>query len=224
MQNRAEMLTLLAEMRGRMEEMERLVRFGPDYAVVTPRAFEEPGVEDLTPGGYSAFRRAGLNGQTTLERFVPLQGFVQFAAPDPGVTCHLSSFDLSDLHKNDAQPALGLNLIATGDKPEWFAYEFLNPAINPRDWLWTEWVLKLSSNAPGTLYSQFILDGEGEQVFAVIGAHQINEFAAFQHFRLERGMIPADRLDEVRRVRLVLSTGGPLIPLNIYSFGIYGCR
>ncbi len=224
MQNRAEILTLLTEMRGRMDELERLVRFGPDYAVPTPLSYEEPEVEDLSPPGYSALRRAGLQGRTVLESFTPLDGFVQFACPEPATQCQVTTFDLSELHRNDAAPALGLSLTALGDKQEWFAFEFLNPGIDPKVWLWTEWVLKLSINAPGPLYSQFILGGEGDPVHVVIGAHEVNEFATFHHIRLDRTMIPADRLDALQRVRLVLSTGGVMMALNIYAFGVYGRR
>lgn len=224
MQNRAEILTLLTEMRGRLEELERLVRFGPDYAVVTPLSYEEPGVEDLSPPGYVTFRRSGLQGRITLDSFTQLDGFMQVAAPDPGVQCHVSTFDLSELHRNDPAPALGLNITPQGDKLDWFAFEFFNPGMNPRDWLWTEWVLKLSINAPGTLYSQFILEGQDEPAFVVIGAHEVNEFATFHHFRLDRKMIPADRMDAVDTVRLVLSTGGVMMAMNIYAFGVYGRR
>lgn len=224
MQNRAEILTLLTEMRGRMDELERLVRFGPDYAVVTPQSYEEPGVEDLTPPGYLTFRREGLQGRTSLNSFTPLDGFVQFAAPVRGSQSSLATFDLSELHRNDPAPALGLNITALGDKQEWFAFEFLNTAIDPKAWAWTEWVLKLSTNLAGPLYSQFILEGEGEPAFVVIGAHDISEFATFHHFRLERGMIPEDKLPTLNRVRLVLSTGGAMMALNIYAYGVYGRR
>jgi len=47
MHDKAEILTLLTEMRGRLDELERLVRFGADHAIPTPLSFEEPEVEDL---------------------------------------------------------------------------------------------------------------------------------------------------------------------------------
>jgi len=224
MQNRSEILTLLTELRGRLDELERLVRFGPDYAVVTPMSFEEPGVEDITPSGYRAFRQKGVIDRQMLERFTPVSEFVQFAAPIAETHCELASFALSDLHLNDATPGFGLTMMALGDQQDWFAFEFFTPGMDPKAWQWTEWVLKISTQAPGTLFSQFILHGDGDPTFVVIGAHEVNEYATFFHFRLDREMIPAERLAAMREVRLVLSTGGYMMSLNIYAYGVYGRR
>jgi hypothetical protein len=224
MHNRADLLTLLSEIQGRLDELERLVRFGPDYAISTPQSFEEPGVEDITPVGYGQFQKAGVQGVQRLQSFTPIDGFVQFAVPVSETYCEVSSFSLSDLHRNDNTPSLGLTMIAVGDQQEWFAFEFLNPDLDPKAWQWTEWVVKIAAHAPGTLFSQFILDGEGDPCFVVIGAHEVNEYATFFHFRLDRGMIPNDRLASMQQVRLVLSTGGHMMGLNIYAYGVYGRR
>ncbi len=222
MQNRAEVLTLLTELRGRLDELERLVRFGPDHAVVSPQSFESPLVEDVTPTGYAQFRLKGQHVTQQLERFTPVDGFIQFAAPNPDTRCDVAVFELSDLHRNDATPGFGLSLIASGDKQDWFAFEFLNADLDPKQWEWTEWVLKISCQAPGTLYSQFILHGDGDPYHVEVGAHAVSEYATFFHFKLDRGMIPSDRLQAMNQVRLVLSTGGEMMALNLYSFGIYG--
>lgn len=222
MQNRADILSLLTELRGRLDELERLVRFGPDYAVITPQSFEEAGVADLTPTGYRQFRQTGLAAPQPLERFTPLEGFVQFAAPNADTRCDLTSFPLSELHRNDTTPGFGLTMIAVGDQQDWFAFEFLHPDLDPKAWQWTEWVLKISTQEPGTLHSQFILHGDGEPSFVVIGAHEMNEYATFFHFRLDRAMIPKERLAMMQQVRLVLSTGGKMMGLNVYAYGVYG--
>lgn len=222
MNNRADLLTLLTEVRGRIDEIERLVRFGSDHAIITPQSFEEAGVEDITPPGYSQFRLTGLQDTQSLDRFTPINGFAQFAAPDPGSRCDITSFPLSELHRNDDSPGYGLTMIGLGDQQEWFAFEFLNSDLDPKHWEWTEWILKISTHAPSTLYSQFILHGEGEPVFVVIGAHEITEFATFFHFKLDRTMIPSERLAAMKQVRLVLSTGGHMMGLNVYAFNVYG--
>jgi hypothetical protein len=222
MQNRADILTLVTEVRGRLDEIERLVRFGPDHAYATPQSFEETGVQDITPRGYSQFRQTGLQNTQPLDRFTPTNEFLQFAAPNPGSHCDIASFPLSDLHRSDDTPCFGLTMIAVGDKQEWFAFEFLDPELDPKDWQWTEWILKISTHAPGTLYSQFILHGEGEPVFVVMGAHEVTEFARFFHFKLDRTMIPHERLAAMKTVRLVLSTGGHMMGLNVYAFSVYG--
>ena len=224
MQNRAEILTLVTELRGRLDELERLVRFGSDHMVVGPKSFQDPQVEDLTPNGYAQFRLNGQQGTQRLERFTPVDNFIQFAAPNPDTMCEVSAFELSELHRNDATPGFGLSLIALGEKQDWFAFEFLNMDLDPKVWEWTEWILKISCHAPGTIFSQFILHGEGDPCHVEIGAHTVNEYATFFHFRLERGMIPSDRLQAMTQVRLVLSTGGHMMGLNVYSFGIYGRR
>jgi hypothetical protein len=58
----------------------------------------------------------------------------------------------------------------------------------------------------------------------VIAAHEITEFATFFHFKLDRQMIPDERLTAMRTVRLVLSTGGHMVGLNVYAFSVYGRR
>ena len=69
---------------------------------------------------------------------------------------------------------------------------------------------------------QCLLHGEGEPVFVVIGPHEITEFATFLHFKLNRTMIPSERLAAMKQVRLVLSTGGHMMALNVYAFSVYG--
>jgi hypothetical protein len=100
----------------------------------------------------------------------------------------------------------------------------LCPDLDPKEWEWTEWILKISTQTPGNLSSQFILFGDDDPCFVVIGAHQVTEYATFFHFRLDRDMIPIDRFAAVRNMRLVLSTGGRMMGLNIYAFSVYGRR
>jgi len=224
MQNRSEILTLIAEVKGRLNELENLVQLGPDYAVPSPQAFEDPGVEDLTPKGYTQFRAMGLKEKNGLAPLTPLSEFVQFAAPMEDLKCDIADFPLSDLHRKESVPGYGLTLIPVGEQQDWFAFEFLCPDLDPKGWEWTEWILKISTHTPGTLFSQFILFGDGEPCFVVIGAHQVTEYATFFHFRLDRDMIPSDRVASLQSMRLVLSTGGLMLGLNIYAFSVYGRR
>ena len=108
MENRSEILTLIAEIKGRLNELENLVQLGPNYAVPSPQAFEDPGVEDLTPRGYTQFRAMGLKENNGLAPLTPLSEFVQFAAPMEDLKCDIADFVLSDLHRKDSVPGYGL--------------------------------------------------------------------------------------------------------------------
>ena len=129
MQNRSEFLTLIAEVRGRLNELENLVQFGSNYAVPSPQAFEESGVEDITPRGYGQFRSTGLKQKDSLLPLTPLSDFVQFAAPMKDSKCDVADFLVSDLHCNDSTPAYGLTMIPEGDQQDWFAFELLCPDL-----------------------------------------------------------------------------------------------
>ena len=224
MKNRSEILTLIAEVKGRLNELENLVQLGPDYAVPSPQAFEDPGVEDLTPRGYTQYRALGLKEKNSLALLTPLNEFVQFAAPTEDLKCDIADFLLSDLHSKDPASTYGLTLMPAGEQQDWFAFEFLCPDLDPKEWEWTDWILKISTQTPGTLFSQFILFGDGEPCFIVLGEHQVTEYATFFHFRLDRGMIPSDQVSSIRNMRLVLSTGGIMMGLSIYAFSVYGRR
>lgn len=54
------------------------------------------------------------------------------------------------------------------------------------------------------------------------GAHKVTEYATFFHFRLDCAMIPSERSADMQQVRLVLSTGGLMLDLSVYTFGVYG--
>lgn len=224
MQHRSEFLTLIAEVRGRLNELENLVKFGSNYTVPSPQAFEESGVEDITPRGYGQFRSTGLNQKDSLLPLTPLSDFVQFAAPIKDSKCYVADFLVSDLHRNGSTPAYGLTMIPEGDQQDWFAFELLCPDLDPKEWEWTEWILKISTQTPGDLSSQFILFGDDDPCFVIIGVHQVTEYATFFHFRLDRDMIPIDRFAAVRNMRLVLSPGGRMMGLNIYAFSVFGRR
>jgi len=87
MRNRAEALSLLAELRGRLDELEQLIAYGPDFALLpapsasagtsagtfagtsvpAPAASDDPGVETLTPAEYLAFRAQEASLETSQE-------------------------------------------------------------------------------------------------------------------------------------------------------------
>lgn len=223
--NRAEILTMIAEVRGRLEELERLVQFGPDFEILTPAGYDDPDIDLVTPAAYAAFRTQGLEEDEDLPVFTPFSGFLQFGSPDPEALCRLSSFELSELHRDTVETAHGLQLTPSGPREEWFTYEFILEAADILKWDWTEWVLKLSFAEPLDSPVQFILDGEGKSERIEFGSVAISEFASFQHLRLTRGaVLQAMAGTPVDRVRLILGTGGMPMPLTLQSFAIYGKR
>lgn len=226
MNNRAEILTMIAEVRGRLEELERLVQFGPDYEILTPAGYDEPDIEVLTPAGYTDFRRSGLDeGEQTLAVFTPFSGFMQFGSPNPDTTCQLTSFELSELHRDSIETAYGLRLTPNGGREDWFTYEFILSRGDILDWEWTEWVLKLSFEEPVQTLIQFILDGGERPVTLDFGRVGMSEFASFQHLRLTRATIlEAMGGSPVDRVRVIIGTGGVPMPMSLQSFAIFGKR
>lgn len=244
MKNRAEALSLLAELRGRLDELEQLICFAPDFAVLSPALYDEPGVETLTPAGYLAFRKQdlaapqGLNPQSlnpqgpnpqaltpqTLKPYEAFGNFIQFGAPGTDISASVESFELSNLHRAEAERALGLRLVPQGEKQKWFTYEFLTEVANLAEWDWMEWVLKLSVDEPFRLHPQFILDFEGKLERVSLGECPATKFATFVHFRLDPKKL--DRPPQSpARIRLVFGTsGGRALPLTLYQFAIYGKR
>ena len=60
MRERAGLLNLVAELRGRLDELERLVQTAPNHSIISPVSYDEDGVVAVTPDSYTAFRAAGL--------------------------------------------------------------------------------------------------------------------------------------------------------------------
>ena len=71
MRERAGLLNLVAELRGRLDELEHLVRTAPNHSIIGPVSYDEEGVVDLTPAEYRAFRAKGLDEPRDVHGYEP---------------------------------------------------------------------------------------------------------------------------------------------------------
>ncbi|MDZ7908636.1 MAG: hypothetical protein U5N10_10715 [Gemmobacter sp.] len=227
--NRAEMLTAIGEMRGRLDELERMIRLAPGGAVSAPGGFEAPGIEVLTPPAFQAFRAAPPAAEpVALLPQCPFADSVQFNATNKTSAASLQPFALSQLHRNGAEPVTGLRLVPPLVDDGWFTYEFLAGDLDLLEWEWTEWILKVALDEPLAMYAAFLVasDGKDGKLDRIpLERKRITEHPSFIHCRLDRKKILAT-LDGAspKSARLRLSTGGPRVPLMIYAFNIYGKR
>lgn len=224
MRERAALLNIVAELRGRLDELEAMIRTAPNPAIVTPSSFDEAGVVELTPETYRAFRASGQTEPRLLKRYEAVQSFAQFGAP-PGMGQVLaSSFPLSELHRAGPDPAHGLRLQPQDTAQQgFFTYEFLADAEGLEQYQWTEWVLKLSLERPHACYTQIILEGEGFSERLDIGPAPVSDFPAFRHVRLGRDKVTEAAAGRpLRRMRLTLSTGGTPLAMDLYALSLFG--
>lgn len=224
MRERAGLLNLVAELRGRLDELEQLVRTAPNHSIITPVSYDEDGVVALTPADYTQFRAMGLDGPRTVLSYEPYPAFVQFGSPDATATVEISSFELSDLHRTGSAPAFGLRLVPqTTETQPWFAYELLMTSANAVEFEWLEWVIKLSFDQPMQSFVQFIIEGDDYSEAVDVGISAVSDFAAFKHVRLDRSSIlQATAGRAIHRMRLTFSTGGIPVPMTIYGLSVFG--
>ena len=224
MRERAGLLNLVAELRGRLDELERLVRTAPNHSILSPADYDEDGILTVTPEEYTTFRANGLAEASRVLRYQPCPAFAQFGAPDETIGVTVSSFDLSDLHRTGPEPAFGLRLVPDSEnKLAWFTYDLLMPIKNAAEFVWLEWVIKLSFDQPVQSFVQIIVDGENYSEPVDVGIMPISDFATFAHIRLDRASIlQASAGRAVKRIRLTFSTEGIPTPLTLYGFSVYG--
>ena len=224
MRERAALLTLVAELRGRLDELERLAQTAPNQSIISPASYDEEGVVAITPEDYTAFRNSGLPAAKIVNRYEPCPAFFQFGSADTETEVEISSFALSELHRNGPEAGFGLRAEPKGTGLQaWFTYEILVPIQNPSDYVWIECVLKLSSDTPIQSYAQFIVDGDGYSERVDVGPTAITDFATFIHIRMDRTtLMEAAAGRPVHRIRLTLSTAGALLPLTIYALSVFG--
>jgi hypothetical protein len=223
MRERALLLNLVTELRGRLDELERLVRTAPNHSIISPVSYDEEGVVAVTPKEYTAFRTRGLEEPRTIKRYEPLAAFVQFGAPDLESVVEIAAFELSDLHRTGPEPAFGLRMVPQSTAAQaWFTYELLLNIPNAADYAWLEWVLKLSFDQPLQSFLQFIVEGEGFSERVDVGVTAISDFAEFKHIRLDRGtLMEAAAGRQVSKIRLTLATGGMPLPMTIYGYSVF---
>jgi len=224
MRERAALLNIVAELRGRLDDLEAMIRTAPNQAIITPSSYDEEGVVDLTPEAYRAFRARGQEKPQLLKRYQPVQSFAQFGAPPDMGQVLASSFPLSELHRVGPDAAHGLRLEPQDAAQQgFFTYEFLADAEGLEQYRWTEWVLKLSLERPYPCYTQVILEGDGFSERLDVGPAPVSDFPAFRHVRLDRAKVmEAAAGRPLRRMRLTLSTGGTPLALDLYSLALYG--
>lgn len=225
MSQRAEMYSLIADIRGRLDELESFVRALPGSVVPSPASFDEPGVESFTPAAYVAFRQQGLPLAQVVDVFERRLPFFQVAAADEKMPVVLESFDLSSLHKTGSAPAFGLEVVPSGVQQAWMTYEFFADSEAIFDCDWTEWILKLSVPEPLDLMIQFVVAGQGFSEKIPHSRLRVTEFASFIHVRLQ-GDVLRNALNgrKATQLKLLLGTGGRVVPLRVYSFSIFGKR
>jgi hypothetical protein len=223
MRERALLLNLVAELRGRLDELEHLVRTAPNHAIMSPVSLDGDDLVDLTPRAYAAFRSRGLDAPRRIKRYEPFPAFVQFGTPEVDGVVEVSAFELSDLHRIGPEPAFGLRLVPLSTEAQaWFAFDLLLTIPNAPDYAWMEWILKLSFDQPLNSFLQFIIEGDGFSERVDVGVTAIGEFAEFMHVRLFRDQIlQAAAGREVQKIRLTLATGGMPMPLTIYGLSIF---
>lgn len=224
MRERAGILNLVAELRGRLDELEQLVRTVPNHSIISPVSYDEDGVVAITPPDYTVLRMNGLDAPQTVQPYVPFPSFVQFGAPDMALEVQVSAFELSELHRTGTEPAFGLRLVPrSGEKQEWFTYEVLLPIEDVTDYVWLEWVAKLSFDQPIKSFIQFFIEGDDYSETVDVGITTITEFATFTHVRLDRSSIlQASAGRAVHRIRLTFATGGVQVPMSIYGLSVFG--
>lgn len=224
MRERAGLLNLVAELRGRLDELENLVRTAPNHSIISPVSYDDEGVVDLTPADYKTFRAKGLAEARLAWAYEPFPAFLQFGAPDAATTVEVSSPELSDLHRTGPEPGFAVRMVPQGTVSQaWFTYELLLPIENATDYVWLEWVMKLSLDQPVQSFIQFLIEGDGYSEPADVGISAISDFATFKHVRLDRStLLQASAGRAVKRIRLTFSTGGMPLPFTLYAFSIFG--
>jgi len=213
MTQRLDLLTLVTEIRGRLDELETCLRTGEPFPVPAPRSFENRDIVDITPASYLEFRADGLG--TPIEtapyrRHVP---FFWFGAPDKATQCSLRSFELSELHRAGPEPAFGLEISPNGPAPEWMTYEFICDNIDLSDFEWVEWILKIAVSEPTILNMRFYVDAEGADREQDLPAVHASEFATFQHLRMSCEGIMKGRRSDRHEARLAIAPDGKALKL-----------
>ncbi|MBI1173617.1 hypothetical protein GC209_19700 [bacterium] len=227
MKSRAEILNLIVELRGRLDEIETLVRLDPPAPVPLPATPDGDAAEIVTPDNYLAFRNQPPGPAETRERLQTFRAFVQFGAEDAATVVEFRPFDLGAVHRSGLGAATGLRMVPDRAAPQkWFTYEFLAPQVDLADWDWLEWTLKLSLDAPGGTFAQIVIEPEGGGPLQrlTLGNRALSEFAGFHHFRMTRADWQA-LAPRSGRLRLCLGmSGGRPVPLTLYGLILAGGR
>lgn len=224
MRERAALLNLVTELRGRLDELERMIRTAPNQAIMAPASYDETGVVDLTPAEYRSFRATGFDGSRALHRYDPFLGFTQVGAPEGAGDAEVSAFALDELHRLGPEPAFGLRFQPKDeDNLPWFTYEILTKVDEITQYEWLEWVVKMSFAKPIKSFVQFIVEGAGFSERIDVGTVPVSDFAAFSHLRLGRSQlmeVAAGR--PVRNIRLTFATGGLPLPMELFGLALFG--
>lgn len=223
MNERNAIFGLIADIRGRLDELEMMARALPNSPIPMPNFFDAPGVVSLTPPEVAQFREQGMVDVEAVLSGGRCPSFFGVSGPSADLAFEVESFELSDIHKATPEPRYGIAVRPQFGQQPWMVYSFILGSDLLLAYEWTEWVLKLSAPSRANLEVFFDIFVDGTSRRIVTGQFAVSEFASFIHVRLSRGEI-LEQFPEGRSasVHLCLGTGGAPVPLRVYDFSVFG--
>ncbi|MCT8159969.1 hypothetical protein [Pseudoruegeria sp. SHC-113] len=221
-----QILSLITEMRGRLDELESLTRAMPVSSVPSPASFEEEGVVSLLSGKALGFGTEAIDEPLEISPYSLVGDFFQIGAPSPNAVARIESFELSDLHRPaDSDELFGWSIYPVEQDSAWMTYEFTLKGIDFEAYDWFEWVLKCSASIPETVSLRFHVDTDSFHDPIQRSDIRLNEYASFIYARLSREEILAHiGNSDVRKIRLELGANGTRSPMRLYNYNVFGKR
>ncbi|MCW1918870.1 glycosyltransferase [Rhodobacter sp. KR11] len=174
---------------------------------------------DLTP---LAWTRLQPGTRAELEPFVPHEGFLQIGAPEgSGVTCTLETRLVRDRFGRES-PILALR--PKGEPQPWSTYELVLNDLALSQLTALDWDIRYALVRPRHLFAQFILNGGGHEVTVVHGSLLVGQIGARTRLRLDLARLTVEQRRLLTKVRLILSTDGELLPLDLLDLQVTGLR
>ena len=189
----------------------------PPPAHVAPLGAHDTEMEriDLTPPLWAALQS---DEPARLHRYEPFAGFLQFGAPE-GADVVL---DLQPRRLRGQGRALSLT--PEGRPQPWFTYELILDGAPLQDLIALDFRLRYALPRPRNLYAQFMLSGAGEQVTIDFGTLRGTDAGSPMTLTLALRQVAPEMRRSLARVRLVLSTDGEMLPLDLMEFSVEGRR
>ncbi|SLN42518.1 hypothetical protein PSA7680_02132 [Pseudoruegeria aquimaris] len=199
-----QILSLITEIRGRLDELESLTRALPISSVPSPMSFDEDGVVSVLSGPPLDFGKAPLEEPIEITPYALVDGFFQIGAPSANAVARIETFELSDLHRPaGSETVYGWSIYPVDQDNAWMTYEFTLREIDFDAYDWFEWVIKCSASIPETVSLRFHVDGDAFNEPIHRDEVRLNEFASFIYARISR--------DEIRSLGRELINGIPFL-------------